>query len=179
VSRVVTRLSIDHLRSARARRERYVGEWLPEPLVGDAHADVEMADTLFQAFLVLLESLSPAERAVFVLREAFDLPYPEIARVVGKSEDACRQLAVRARRHVDARRPRFETSLERREEVARALLRGLRARRLEALMELLAGDVVLHGDEAAGSRRFPGRCTAARRWRRRSSALPGPARSSA
>ncbi len=146
LSRVVTRLSIDHLRSARVRRERYVGEWLPEPLVGDAHAEVEMADTLSQAFLVLLESLSPAERAVFVLREAFDLPFEEIARVVGRTEESCRQLAVRARRRVQGRRPRFEASAQRREEIARLFFAACEDGDLAALTEVLAADVVLHGD---------------------------------
>src|SRR6187551_370651 len=115
---VVTRLGIDQLRSARARRETYVGEWLPEPLVTSVEEDparhAEMADSLSLAFLVLLESLSPEQRAVFLLREVFDYPYDEIARIVGKSEDNVRQLAVRARRHVDERRSRFDASREER-----------------------------------------------------------------
>src|SRR5918992_5314741 len=114
VSTVVTRLGIDQLRSARVRRETYVGEWLPEPLVTSPEEDparqAEMADSLSLAFLVLLESLSPEQRAVFLLREVFDYPYDEIARIVGKSEDNTRQLAVRARRHVDEGRSRFEAS---------------------------------------------------------------------
>ena len=103
VSTVVTRLCIDHLRSARVRRESYVGEWLPEPLVSDPAADpaghAEVSDSLSLAFLVLLESLSPEQRAAFLLRDVFDYPYDEIATIIGKTEDNTRQLAVRARRH--------------------------------------------------------------------------------
>jgi RNA polymerase sigma-70 factor, ECF subfamily len=118
LSRVTTRLAINHVQSARVRRERYVGTWLPEPLVtepgpeGLRHA--ETADSLSLAFLVLLESLGPVERAVFLLREVFDYGYDEIAAVVGKREDNCRQIAVRARRQVAARRPRFEASRRKR-----------------------------------------------------------------
>src|ERR671925_222499 len=122
LSAVVTRLSIDHLKSARTRREQYVGQWLPEPLLTDsapdAAAQAETADSLSMAFLVLLESLTPVERAVFLLREVFDYGYEEIADVVGKSEENCRQIAVRARKRVEARRPRFEASRKRREELA-------------------------------------------------------------
>src|SRR5919109_2408879 len=122
LSAITTRLAIDHLRSARVRRERYVGTWLPEPVLTDPEADVaqhaETADSLSMAFLVLLESLTPVERAVFLLREVFDYGYDEIAKVVGKSEDNCRQIAVRARKRVEARRPRFEASRKRREELA-------------------------------------------------------------
>jgi RNA polymerase sigma-70 factor (ECF subfamily) len=146
LSRVVTRLSIDHLRSARVRREQYVGEWLPEPLVGDAYDDLELADTVSQALLVVLETLSPVERAVFVLREAFDLPFAEIAQVVGKSEDHCRQLAVRARRRVQQRQPRFTPSRERREELAKRFFAACQEGDLEALTRILAADVALHGD---------------------------------
>jgi RNA polymerase sigma-70 factor (TIGR02957 family) len=147
---VVTRLAIDHLRSARVRRETYVGEWLPEPLVTSADEDparhVEMADSLSLAFLVVLESLSPEQRAVFLLREVFDYPYEQIAEIVGKSEAATRQLAVRARRHVEERRPRFEASREQREELARRFLAATLDGDLEGLEALLAEDVVLHGD---------------------------------
>ncbi len=122
LSTVVTRLAIDGLRSARARRETYVGEWLPEPLLADPEADparqAEVADTLSLAFLVLLESLSPEQRAVFLLREVFDYPYERIAEIVGKSEANVRQLAVRARGHVEERRVRFDTSREQREQLA-------------------------------------------------------------
>jgi RNA polymerase sigma-70 factor (TIGR02957 family) len=150
LSTVVTRLCIDQLRSARARRERYVGEWLPEPLLATDEADparqAELADSLSLAFLVLLESLSPEQRAAFLLREVFDYPYEEIARIVGKSEDNARQLVARARRQVQERRPRFEASRERREALARRFFAAAVDGELEALEELLAHDVVLHGD---------------------------------
>jgi RNA polymerase sigma-70 factor (ECF subfamily) len=147
---IVTRLSIDALRSARARREHYVGEWLPEPVVTDPQSDplreAETADSLSLAMLVLLESLSPEQRAVLLLRDAFDYPYSEIAPIVGKSEDNVRQLASRARRHVDERRPRFEPSRELRDELARRFFAAARNGDLKALESLLAEDVVLHGD---------------------------------
>jgi RNA polymerase sigma-70 factor (TIGR02957 family) len=150
LSTVVTRLCIDHLRSARARRESYVGEWLPEPLVASADDDparhAEMADSLSLAFLVLLESLSPEQRAAFLLREAFDYPYDEIAAIIGKSEDNTRQLVARSRKHVAQRRPRFEASREQREQLAQTFFAAAEAGDLEALKELLAHDVVLHGD---------------------------------
>jgi RNA polymerase sigma-70 factor (TIGR02957 family) len=147
---VVTRLSIDTLRSARVRRESYVGEWLPEPIVTDPTSDpareAEMVDSLSLAMLVVLESLSPEQRAVLLLRDAFDYPFSEIATIVGKSEDNVRQLAVRARRHVDERRPRFETSREQREELAHSFFAAARDGDLNSLESLLAKDVVLHGD---------------------------------
>jgi RNA polymerase sigma-70 factor (TIGR02957 family) len=150
LSTMVTRLCIDQLRSARARRERYVGEWLPEPLLAGDDADparhAEVADSLSLAFLVLLESLTPEQRAAFLLREVFDYPYEEIARIVGKSEDNARQLVTRARRHVQEGRPRFEASRERREALARRFFAAAADGELEALEELLAHDVVLHGD---------------------------------
>ncbi len=150
LSTVVTRLSIDVLRSARARRETYVGEWLPEPLVTAIDEDparhAEVADTLSLAFLVLLESLSPEQRAVFLLREVFDYPYEEIAEIVGKREPAVRQLAVRARRHVEEGRTRFDASREQRERLADRFLAAAQEGDLAALEELLAEDVQLHGD---------------------------------
>ncbi|MDQ3675258.1 MAG: RNA polymerase sigma factor SigJ, partial [Actinomycetota bacterium] len=150
VATVVTRLAIDQLRSARARRERYVGEWLPEPIVGEAVDDperqAEIADSLSLAFLVLLESLSPEQRAVLLLRDVFDYDYDEIATVVGKSVDNTRQLATRARRHVEERRPRFESSGQQREELAERFFAAAREGDLGALEALLAHDVVLHGD---------------------------------
>jgi RNA polymerase sigma-70 factor (TIGR02957 family) len=150
VSTVVTRLCIDELRSARVRRESYVGEWLPEPLVDDVRSDpadhAELADSLSLAFLVLLESLTPEQRAAFVLREVFDYPYTEIAAIIGTGEDNTRQLVARARKHVDERRPRFEASQERREQLARSFLAAVSTGDLQALEELLAHDVVLHGD---------------------------------
>ena len=150
LSTVVSRLSLDHLRSARVRRETYVGEWLPEPLVASADDDparkAEMADSLSLAFLVLLESLSPEQRAAFLLREVFDEPYDRIAEIVGTSEQNARQLATRARRHVEERRPRFEASREQREELASRFFAAAEEGDLEGLEELLAHDVVLHGD---------------------------------
>jgi RNA polymerase sigma-70 factor (TIGR02957 family) len=144
---VVTRICIDQLRSARARRETYVGEWLPEPLVDDDPArHAEMADSLSLAFLVLLESLSPEQRAAFLLREVFDYPYDQIAEIVGKSEDNARQLTARARRHVAERRPRFEASRQAREQLADRFFAAIGDGNLEGLEELLAEDVVLHGD---------------------------------
>jgi RNA polymerase sigma-70 factor (TIGR02957 family) len=147
---VATRLSIDQLRSARVRREAYVGEWLPEPLVADSAADparqAELADSLSLAFLVLLESLSPEQRAALLLRDVFDYDYAQIADIVGKSEDNARQLAARARRHVEERRPRFEASREQRNELAQRFFEAAREGELDALKNLLAHDVVLHGD---------------------------------
>src|SRR5215204_5756525 len=150
LSTVVSRLSLDQLRSARVRRETYVGEWLPEPLLASADDDparkAELADSLSLAFLVLLESLSPEQRAAFLLREVFDYPYDQIARIVGKGEDNTRQLATRARRHVQERRPRFEASRQQREELATRFFAAAEHGDLEGLEELLAHDVVLHGD---------------------------------
>jgi RNA polymerase sigma-70 factor (TIGR02957 family) len=150
LSTVVSRLSLDHLRSARVRRETYVGEWLPEPLVASADDDparkAEIADSLSLAFLVLLESLSPEQRAAFLLREVFDEPYDRIAEIVGTSEQNARQLATRARRHVDERRPRFEASREQREELATRFFAAAEEGDLQGLEALLAHDVVLHGD---------------------------------
>ncbi len=147
---VATRLAIDALRSARVRRETYVGEWLPEPIVTSAEDDpalhAEMADSLSLAFLVLLESLSPEQRAVFLLRDVFDYGYGEIAEIVGKSEDNTRQLATRARRHVEERRPRFETSVEQRDALADRFFAAAQEGELEALEALLAEEVELYGD---------------------------------
>jgi RNA polymerase sigma-70 factor (TIGR02957 family) len=150
VATVATRLSIDVLRSARVRRETYVGEWLPEPLVTDPTEDparhAEMADSLSLAFLVLLESLSPEQRAAFLLHDVFGYGYHEVADVVGKSEDNARQLAARARRHVDEGRPRFDASREQREELARRFFAATQDGDVDSLRDLLAEDVVLHGD---------------------------------
>jgi len=150
VATVATRLAIDQLRSARARRESYVGEWLPEPLVADVEEtparQAEMSDSLSLAFLVLLESLSPEQRAVLLLRDVFDYGYDEIAGIVGKSEDNVRQLASRARRHVEEGRPRFEASREQRDELARRFFAAAQGGEMAALESLLAEDVVLHGD---------------------------------
>ena len=150
LSAVVTRVSIDVLRSARVRRETYVGQWLPEPLLSDPYEDpersAELADSVSMAALVLLERLSPLERAVFVLREVFGLGFPEVAAAVGRSEAACRQLAVRARRHMDAGRPRFGADRREREELAARFFGALRDGDVEALRDLLAADVQMVGD---------------------------------
>jgi RNA polymerase sigma-70 factor (ECF subfamily) len=150
LSAVTTRLAIDHLRSARVRRERYVGAWLPEPLVTEGEpgpADhAETADTLSMAFLVLLERLSPVQRAVFLLHDVFGYPYGEIARLVGRSEDNCRQIAARARRHVEAGRPRFEASRRQREELASRFFAAVEQGDTEGLVGLLAADAVMYGD---------------------------------
>ena len=147
LSTVVTRLAIDHLRSARVRREQYTGTWLPEPVLADPAPDAAVrAESLSMAVLVLLESLTPVERAVFVLREAFDYGYDEISEIVGKSEDNCRQLATRARRHVEERRPRFEPSREQREELVRRFVAALEEGETQPLVELLADDVAFYGD---------------------------------
>jgi RNA polymerase sigma-70 factor (TIGR02957 family) len=150
LSTVVSRLSLDQLRSARVRREMYVGDWLPEPLVASADDDpmrkAEMADSLSLAFLVLLESLSPEQRAAFLLREVFDEPYERIAEIVGTSPENARQLAARARRHVAERRPRFEASREQREQLATSFFAAAEEGDLEELEQLLAHDVVLRGD---------------------------------
>jgi RNA polymerase sigma-70 factor (ECF subfamily) len=150
LSAVVTRISIDVLRSARVRRETYVGPWFPEPLLTDPYEDparsAELADSLSMAALLLLERLSPLERAVFVLREVFGFGFPEIAAAVGRSEPACRQLAVRARRHMEAGRPRFEANRREREELAARFFDALRNGDVDQLRELLAADVSMVGD---------------------------------
>ncbi len=150
VATITTRLAIDELRSARARRETYVGEWLPEPIVVDTREDperhAEMADSLSLAFLVLLENLSPEQRAALLLHDVFDYDYGEIAEVIGKSEDNARQLAVRARRHVDQGKPRFEASKEKREELAGRFFAAVQEGNMEGLEALLSEDVVLKGD---------------------------------
>lgn len=150
LSTVVSRLALDHLRSARVRRETYVGDWLPEPLVADAEDDpaarAEMADSLSLAFLVLLESLTPEQRAAFLLREVFDEPYGRIAQIVGTTEQNARQLAARARRHVEEQRPRFEASREERDDLATRFFAAAQEGDLHGLEQLLAHDVVLRGD---------------------------------
>ncbi len=144
------RLAIDHLRSASVRREAYVGPWMPEPIVEAREPDpaehAETADSLSIAFLVVLESLTPVERAVFLLREVFDYGYDEIARIVGKSEANCRQVAVRARAHVDDRKPRFETSREHRDELADRFFAAAEQGEVEELERMLAADAVLYSD---------------------------------
>jgi RNA polymerase sigma-70 factor (ECF subfamily) len=144
---VTTRLAIDELRSAHARREVYPGEWLPEPLVDDeSAAHAETADSLSLAFLHLLEKLSPVERAVFLLREVFDYPYEEVAQIVGKSPDNCRQILARAHRHIEEGRRRFDVSREEREEVARRFIAAWEEGDTDELVELLAADATVYGD---------------------------------
>jgi RNA polymerase sigma-70 factor (ECF subfamily) len=158
LSTVVTRISIDVLRSARARRETYVGQWLPEPLLTDPYGDpersAELADSVSMAALLLLERLSPLERAIFVLREVFGLGFPEIASAVGRSEAACRQLAVRARRHMDEGRPRFEADRREREELAARFFDAFREGDVDGLRELLAADVQMVGDGGGKAPQF-------------------------
>ena len=159
LSTITTRLAIDQLRSARVRREQYVGTWLPEPVVTDADSDVEAhaetADSLSMAFLVLLESLTPVERAVFLLHDVFDYGYDEIAGFVGRNEQNCRQIAVRARRQVEAKRPRFEADRRRREELAQRFFEAVTNGDEQGLLGLLAQDVVAYGDGGGKAPAFP------------------------
>ena len=154
LSAIVTRVSIDVLRSARVRRESYVGQWLPEPLLTDdestAYLDpehaAELADSLSMAALLLLERLSPEQRAVFVLHDVFAFPFSEIAEVVGKSETTCRQLASRARRLVQDGRPRFDVDRREREDLAARFFDAVTVGDVDELPELLAADVEVYGD---------------------------------
>lgn len=157
--RITTRLAIDRLRQVKARNEAYVGPWLPEPYVtdfGDTVPDTAeravLADSVSLAVLVVLESLSPLERAVFVLREAFGYPYADIAAMLERGEPAVRQLAGRARRHVEERRPRYEVDPGRRRELTERFLAAAGEGDLEGLMALLAPDVRLVGDSGGKSR---------------------------
>jgi len=184
VATVTTRLAINELRSARARREQYVGEWLPEPIITGGEDDpaqhAETADSLSLAMLVLLESLSPEQRAVLLLHDVFDYGYPEIAEIVGKSQDNVRQLATRARRHVEAGRPRFQTSEEQRDELTQRFFAAAQQGDLAGLEALLAHDVELTGDGGgkvpALARSLHGRNRVARaliNWFRIAGRLPG------
>jgi RNA polymerase sigma-70 factor (TIGR02957 family) len=150
IATVTTRLAINELHSARARREHYVGEWLPEPIITDGGDDpaeqAEMADSLSLAMLVLLESLSPEQRAVLLLHDVFDYDHAQIARIIGKSEDNVRQLATRARRHVEQGRPRFQTTREQRDELGRRFFAAAEEGDLAGLETLLAHDVELTAD---------------------------------
>ncbi|MGW0082660.1 RNA polymerase sigma-70 factor [Streptomyces sp. NPDC003393] len=150
LSATVTRISVDVLRSARVRREEYVGPWFPEPLLSDPYQDparsAELADSVSMAALLLLERLSPLERSVFVLREVFGFGFGEVATAVGRSEAACRQLLVRARRHMQARRPRFEADRQERQELATRFFDALKNGDVGGLRDLLAADVQLVGD---------------------------------
>jgi RNA polymerase sigma-70 factor (ECF subfamily) len=156
LSAVVTRLSIDELRSARARREVYVGEWLPEPVPTagspDLTSTVELAETISTAFLLLLESLSPVERAVFLLREVFDYDYAEIAEIVGKSEANCRQMVKRARERLRAGRPRFHVSREQQERVAQKFIEVCAGGDVNGLLDMLSDDAVLVSDGGGKAR---------------------------
>ena len=184
VATVTTRLAINELRSARVRRERYVGEWLPEPIITDGHDDparhAEMADSLSLAMLVLLESLSPEQRAVLLLHDVFGYGHAQIAQIIGKSQDNVRQLAIRARRHIKQRRPRFQTTREQRDELARRFFQAAQQGDLAGLEALLAHDVELTGDGGgkvpALARSLRGRTRVARTlidWARLSTRLPG------
>ena len=160
LSAVTTRLAIDHLRSARVRKENYVGEWLPEPLLTDETAldgarYVEEADSLSMAFLLVLERLSPVERAVFLLHDVFDYGYDEVARIVDRSEDNCRQLVSRARRHIHEEKPRFEASRRQRDELAARFFDAVGEADMDGLIELLAADVVVYGDGGGRTPSWP------------------------
>jgi RNA polymerase sigma-70 factor (TIGR02957 family) len=150
IATVTTRLAINELRSARVRRELYFGEWLPEPIITDGYDDpawhAELAESLSLAVLVLLERLSPEQRAVLLLHDVFDYGYPEIATIVGKSQENVRQLASRARRHVEERRPRFQATREQRDELARRFFAAAEHDDLAGLESLLAHDVALTAD---------------------------------
>lgn len=148
---IATRRCINQLRSARVRREQYVGSWLPEPLLevpepSTPAGAAETADSISMAFLVLLETLSPAERAAFLLREVFGYDYPSIAEMLQRTPAACRQLVTRARRHVDAGRPRFEVDHAQREQVTRQFIAACQSGDLDGLTELLTADAVFTGD---------------------------------
>jgi RNA polymerase sigma-70 factor (TIGR02957 family) len=184
VATITTRLAINELHSARARREHYVGEWLPEPIITDSRDDpawhAEQADSLSLAMLVLLETLSPEQRAVLLLRDVFDYGYAEIAAIVGKSQDNVRQLATRARRHVEQRRPRYTTTREQRDALARRFFAATEQGDLAGLEALLAHDVALTGDGGgkapALARSLSGRNRVARiliNWVRLGARLPG------
>lgn len=167
LSAVVTRISINVLRSARVRREQYVGEWFPEPVLeasyGDPERSAELADSISVAALLLLERLSPLERAVFVLREVFGFGFGEIASAVGRSEAACRQLAVRARRHMEAGRPRFEADQTVREELAARFFEALVGGDVAGLRDVLAADVELVSDSGGRAPSLPGSVVGAER----------------
>jgi RNA polymerase sigma-70 factor (ECF subfamily) len=158
LSAAVTRISIDVLRSARMRREEYVGPWFPEPLLSDPYQDpersAELADSLSMAALLLLERLSPLERAVFVMREVFGFEFDEVAAAVERSPAACRQLLVRARRHMEAGRPRFEAVRAEQEELASRFFEALHEGDIAGLQELLAADVTMTGDGGGKAPQF-------------------------
>lgn len=150
---VLTRLCLNHLQLARVQRETYVGSWLPEPLVDEQASDPAdtsiLADSLSLAFLVLLETLSPTERAVFILREGFDCEFAEIARIIEKSEENCRQILTRARQRIDERRPRYDASRSDAEKLVAPFLAALRNGSLETMLAHLSENVVLVADGGA------------------------------
>jgi len=178
LSAVVTRIAIDVLRSARVRREQYVGPWFPEPLLDDPYEDparaAELADSVSMAALLLLERLTPLERAVFVLREVFGFGFAEIASAVDRSEAACRQLAVRARRHMEAGRPRFEADRAAREELAARFFEAFRDGEVDGLRELLAADVEMVGDGGGNAPQWANAVTGDAKVARVLVALVGP-----
>ena len=184
VATVTTRRAIDELRSARVRRERYVGEWLPEPIMTDRTDDpaqqAEMADSLSLAMLVLLDSLSPEQRAVLLLHDVFDYDYARVAEIIDKSQDNARQLARRARSHIEQRRPRFQASRDQQQELAHRFFAAAHEGDLAGLEALLAHDVVLTGDGGgkapAPARPLRGRNRVARillDWIKRTTRIPG------
>jgi RNA polymerase sigma-70 factor (TIGR02957 family) len=156
---VSTRLAIDHLRSARARRETYFGPWLPEPLVTAAEPDpadaAEMADSLSLSFLVLMETLSPVERAVFLLREVFGYGYDDIGGIVERTEANCRQIFARARKHIDEGSPRFHADARQQRELAGRFLAAFERGEIDGLVDLLAADVVFYGDGGGKAQGLP------------------------
>ena len=147
---IISRLCINHMQSARAQREVYVGQWLPEPLATDPGSDpmgiVRMDESLSMAFLVLLERLTPVERAVFLLREVFEYEYSEIASVLNQNEANCRQILRRARRHVGEMRPRFKASARKQNDLLERFLQATGSGDLDGLVSLLSSDAVLHAD---------------------------------
>ncbi len=153
---VVTRLCINHLKLARVQREEYVGVWLPEPVIAEYTANprenVQQAESLSIAFLVILETLSPTERAVYLLKEVFGYEFDEVARIVQKSEPNCRQLLSRARHHITARRPRFKSSSDQQRRLVEAFLKATNEGDMEGLMAVLSEDVAFITDGGAGTR---------------------------
>lgn len=147
---IISRLCLNHLQSARVQREEYVGQWLPEPIVTGTGTDplelLRVDESLSMAFLVMLERLTPIERAVFLLREVFDYEYGEIATILNQSETNCRQILSRAKRHVTAMRPRFHTSQQKKTDLLERFLQAVTSGDLQALLAVLANDVVLHAD---------------------------------
>lgn len=179
LTRVVARLALDRLRSARARRETYVGPWLPEPLISEDPADrITLDESVSYALLTVLEQLSPAERTAFVLHDVFEMPFGEIAEVVGRSPEAVRQLASRARHHVKRERPRFEASQAEHSRAVRAFAQAVAEGDLEGLVAVLDPDVVWRSDGGgrvpAASRPQRGRARVARAWAALSRRLQKP-----